>query len=95
MKRSRATRNRIWIELERPTLEEGDEAGHERAGLANQLLSKLGCDSPLFRWFPEKRRYILEYRNGAGFYYLEDSGEWFNLDKLAKENEKVFDTAPE
>ena len=91
MKKSRATRNRVWIELERPTLEEGDDLGHERAQLINQLMAGLGNDATEFRWFPEKRRYILEYKNGAGFYYLEDSGEWFNLDKLAK----VFDTIPE
>ena len=77
--------NRVWIELERPTREEGDEVGTQHAELANKMLRKLGADYDMFYWWPDKMRYsrIIEPSSGA-FVWLTDHGDWFNLDKLAE-----------
>jgi hypothetical protein len=76
--------NRVWIELERPASGEGDEVAEQRAELANKLMRKLGIEHDVFAWMAEKKTYIHQYSENAGFVYLNDSGEWFNLDYLAK-----------
>lgn len=77
--------NRVWIELERPTFEEGDEVGTQRAELANKLMRKLGADFDVFFWWASERKYsrIVEPEGGA-FVWLTDNGDWFNLDRLAE-----------
>ena len=44
--------NKIWIELVRPTREEGDEVGKQRAELANKVMRKLGVKHDVFAWWP-------------------------------------------
>ena len=80
--------NKVWIELVRPTLEEGDEVGKQRAELANKMMRKLGVKHDVFAWWPNdefKRKYIhIVCPESGAFVWLNDNGEWFNLDKLAE-----------
>jgi hypothetical protein len=82
------TMTKVWIELERPTPEEGDEVGEQRAKLANKMLRKLGVPHDVFSWWPndpDKRRYIRTVCPESGaFTWLSDNGDWFDLEKLAK-----------
>ena len=76
--------NRVWIELEKPTAEEGDDVGNQRAALANKLLKKLGVNHDVFQWWgKDERQYIriVDPDSGA-FVWLSDNGDWFNLNLL-------------
>ncbi len=72
--------NRVWIELDKP---ENDEHAEQIVQAANAMMAKLGAKEPIFDWFPEKRVYVRHLPDYAGFVYLTDNGEWFNLDRLA------------
>ena len=76
--------NRVWIELERPSREEGSVIGEQRARLANAMLKKLGWKYAPFEWMESKWTYIHSLPDNAGFVYLNDSGDWFSLDYLAQ-----------
>lgn len=76
--------NKVWIELERPTPDESDEVAHTRAELGTKVLQKLGLEHGKFAWFPDKRKYVFVYNESGGFVYLNDNGDWFNLDWAAK-----------
>ena len=77
--------NRVWIELERPTSEQGDEVGQQRADLANKMMRKLGATHDLFYWWAKERKYshTVSAETGA-FVWLTDNGEWFDLEVLTK-----------
>lgn len=76
--------NRVWIELERPSHEQASTVGEQRAKLANAMMKKLGCSYEPFEWMESEWTYIHSLPDNAGFIYLKDSGEWFNLDKLSE-----------
>lgn len=77
--------NTVWIELEMPSSEESDVVGEYRAELANIMMKKLGFDYEVFGFIGgEKRSYIRLLPEGAGFMYLRDNGDWFDLARLTQ-----------
>lgn len=84
---SKATCNRVWIELDRPT---SDEEGHLRAQLASTMLTRLG--SPIkqtFWWHEKKECYCVTLDTGGSYQELQDNGHWFNLDFLGTDPNPV------
>ena len=81
---------RVWIEIERPTDEEGVEVGKQRAALLNKVLRKLGMKyDPIACWDGDKDnergRYIyINCPESGSFYWMGGNGFWFDLEKLAK-----------
>jgi hypothetical protein len=71
---------RVWIELEKP--QSAAEAA-EIVKAANTMLAKLGASQPVFEYMEDKRTYIRMLPDNAGFFYLNDNGDWFNLDALS------------
>lgn len=79
------TNNRVWMELELPSVDT-PELGHQRAAAATKLLAKLGIGYEGYPavWFDEtKRRYAFTQSSAGTFLWAEDHGHWFNLDKLS------------
>lgn len=80
--------NRIWIELELPREKKGQpmnhDLGRQRAALATRMLNTLGdSGGQRFDWSERNLRYT--YGDRMGFENLTDSGKWFNLDYLGRE----------
>jgi|TARA_B110000259_G_scaffold53670_2_gene63226 hypothetical protein len=78
----------VWIELQKP---DEQYTAEEICDNANKMLNKLGISHKAF--IPNKGRkygvdYIHQQGNDGSFTYMEDNGHWFNLEYLAKENEK-------
>jgi hypothetical protein len=71
---------RVWIELDQP---ESEEHAQRLVAAANAMMFKLGAEEPVFEWLSDKREFIRLLPGSAGFIYLVDRGEWFNLERLA------------
>jgi hypothetical protein len=88
--------NRVWIELERPDLnEDRQRIGDERAALLTNLLKRLAApddvaSSPVCRYreHDHKGRFVGVYELVYGPMRVEtlnDHGSWFNLDYFGRE----------
>lgn len=81
-----STANRVWIELELPSLDK-PEIGEQRAEAASKVLKKLGFntgDYPAVWFDKEKHRYAFVINSIGNFFWASDHGHWFDLDFLAK-----------
>lgn len=82
--------NRIWIELDNKPPKEikadkRTEFHNEQCRLANNLLKRLFGDEPAPIFFYSERSCTYCLRESGMFRELSDSGEWFNLDYLGRE----------
>lgn len=71
---------RVWIELEVP---KNEEQAKKIAALANRMLARLGEGDveERFVWSEDKQRWMYGY---PSFTYLEDRGQWFNLEYFGR-----------
>jgi hypothetical protein len=88
------TMNRIWIELEMPWSEGKprriDHAlGKRRAELADRAMRKMGIlpdyKGKIVFWYEDKLHYCFTLDYGGSFVEASDSGHWYNLDYLGRE----------
>lgn len=71
---------RVWIELPFPS---DNETAAENVKAINKMMRKLGAEEDVFDWMEDKKSYIRYLPEGAGFVYLKDNGDWFNLKRIA------------
>lgn len=70
---------KVWIELEKP---KSPEHARELVTAANAMMAKLGCHDEVFGIIDG--RFVHNLSDNAGFIVLNDNGEWFNLEYLAR-----------
>lgn len=78
----RGWRNRVWIELERPS---NEQHAAQIVTLANNMLRRLSGENVLqqeFGWDEGERQYW--WGGPMGAQVLLDNGHWFNLDYLGR-----------
>lgn len=78
---SNETKDRVWIELEKPRNAEHAKVICEKA---NRLMNRLGfTEGWHFHWDEKERQYW--WCGDSGYITLSDRGHWFNLDYLGRE----------
>ena len=75
-------KNRVWIELERPS---SDEEGERRAELACRMLRRLGVERGTPVFWHTKGCYCFTIDEAGSYAEAADNGHWYNLDYFGRE----------